>query len=91
MKDMIAASEAGNYSAFVNNIHPIRYNGVDPITHTWANGLWAYAQANNIPMIVGGEAPELQHRPRGIELQRPGVERNRAQLHVRDTDSRPVS
>ncbi len=32
------------------NIHHIRYNGVDAITHDWANMLWAYARDHGIPM-----------------------------------------
>jgi hypothetical protein len=43
------AENRGYYSAFVNNIHPVRYNGGD-ITSDWADALWDYCQANSIPM-----------------------------------------
>jgi hypothetical protein len=51
MKSMFENAESnGYYSTFVNNIHPVRYNGSDDITATWANAIWAYAQAEGIPM-----------------------------------------
>ncbi len=43
------AETDGYYGAFVNNIHQSRYNSAD-ITSVWANALWAYCQANGIPM-----------------------------------------
>lgn len=45
-----AAEEQGYYSAFVNNIHPVRYYGADSITRTWANAVWQYCEQNDIPM-----------------------------------------
>ncbi len=50
MKSMIESADSGYYSAFVANIHAVRYNGVDAITHAWANMLWAYARDHDIPM-----------------------------------------
>ena len=32
------------------NIHQVRYNGADSITHDWANAVWAHARDNGIPM-----------------------------------------
>ena len=43
------AEREGYYSAFVNNIHPVRYYGAD-ITHEWANAIWQYCQERDIPM-----------------------------------------
>lgn len=43
------AEREGYYSAFVNNIHPVRYYGAD-ITHEWANAIWQYCQQRGIPM-----------------------------------------
>ena len=43
------AEREGYYSAFVNNIHPVRYYGGD-ITHEWANAIWQYCQERGIPM-----------------------------------------
>lgn len=43
------AEREGYYSAFVNNIHPVRYYGAD-ITHEWANAIWQYCQERGIPM-----------------------------------------
>ncbi|HEU5123288.1 MAG TPA: fibronectin type III domain-containing protein [Verrucomicrobiae bacterium] len=51
VKEMFAAAQDGNYSAFVINVHPVRYNNIGgDITHAWANQVWAYAQSNGIPM-----------------------------------------
>ncbi|HOP96627.1 MAG TPA: fibronectin type III domain-containing protein [Verrucomicrobiota bacterium] len=51
VKDMFVAAQAGNYSAFVINVHPVRYNNIGgDITHAWANEVWAYAQNNGIPI-----------------------------------------
>lgn len=44
-----SANANGYYSAFVNNIHPVRYYGFD-ITNAWAHALWQYCQTNDIPM-----------------------------------------
>jgi len=44
-----AAETHGYYSAFVNNIHPVRYYGGD-ITKSWARAIWQYCEANGIPM-----------------------------------------
>jgi hypothetical protein len=43
------AEREGYYSAFVNNIHPVRYYGGD-ITSQWAHAIWKYCQDRNIPM-----------------------------------------
>jgi hypothetical protein len=43
------AGREGYYSAFVNNIHPVRYYGPD-VTHEWANAIWQYCQERGIPM-----------------------------------------
>lgn len=43
------AEREGYYSAFVNNIHPVRYYGAD-ITHEWANAIWKYCRERGIPM-----------------------------------------
>jgi hypothetical protein len=53
VKSMLAAAADGYYSAFVANIHPIRYAGsalTDTITGSWAPQLWAHAQAEGIPV-----------------------------------------
>jgi len=50
IKDMLTAARNGYYSAFVNNIHHVRYNGGDSITRNWANQIWAYCRDNGIPM-----------------------------------------
>jgi len=50
IKDMFSAAENGSFSAFVANIHHVRYYGADSITHTWANEVWAYARDNGIPL-----------------------------------------
>jgi len=51
IQDMFTAAENGYYSAFVANIHHVRYNNVSgDITHDWANQVWAYARDNGIPM-----------------------------------------
>lgn len=44
-----AAESQGYYSAFVNNIHPVRYYGAD-ITRSWARAIWQYCQSQGIPM-----------------------------------------
>ncbi|MCC6492540.1 MAG: hypothetical protein IT424_05920 [Pirellulales bacterium] len=44
-----AAEQRGYYSAFVNNIHPVRYEGSD-ITSQWAHAIWQYCQDEGIPM-----------------------------------------
>ena len=88
MKDMIAAAEAGNYSAFVNNVHPIRYNGVDPITHAWANGLWAYAQTNDIPMWSAEKLLDFAEARDGTSFDHLAWNGTDLQLHVRDTHRR---
>jgi hypothetical protein len=44
-----AAESKGYYSAFVNNIHPVRYYGAD-ITRTWSQAIWQYCQDEGIPM-----------------------------------------
>jgi hypothetical protein len=50
MKAMFESAEThGYYSAFVNNVHPVRYYGAD-ITHDWAQAIWQYCQAHDIPM-----------------------------------------
>ena len=51
IQDLIVASENGNYSAFVANIHHVRYDNTpsDP-TQVWAKQIWAYAQNNDIPL-----------------------------------------
>ena len=51
VESMLSRAESlGFYSAFVNNIHPVRYDGGDDITNTWINNVWAYCQQHNIPM-----------------------------------------
>lgn len=63
IKTMLIAAEHGYYSAFVANIHPVRYirykdpvnkvwdtQGEDPITQTWAHAMWDYAAAQGILM-----------------------------------------
>jgi hypothetical protein len=45
-----SAEENGYYSTFVNNIHPVRYGGLDNITSTWAKAVWQYCQEQGIPM-----------------------------------------
>jgi hypothetical protein len=50
MKNMFEAAESkGYYSAFVNNIHPVRYYGGD-ITKAWSLAIWQYCQDEGIPM-----------------------------------------
>jgi hypothetical protein len=51
-----AAEENGFYSAFVNNIHQIRYNGlpgIDEITPLWPSLVWKYCQESGIPSWSG--------------------------------------
>jgi hypothetical protein len=51
MKTMFEKAESeGYYSAFVNNVHPVRYYGSDNITAAWTQAIWAYAQSKGIPM-----------------------------------------
>ena len=51
IKDMFTAAENGYYSAFVANIHHVRYDNIGgDITHDWANQIWEYAQNNGIPI-----------------------------------------
>jgi hypothetical protein len=50
VKTTIGASEAGFYSAFVDNLHHGRYAGDDVITGTWAHAMWDYAVTKGIPM-----------------------------------------
>lgn len=50
VESMLSRAESlGFYSAFVNNIHPVRYYGND-ITYTWINNVWAYCHQHDIPM-----------------------------------------
>jgi len=50
MIGMFESAEAnGYYSAFVNNIHPVRYYGSD-ITYAWSLAIWQYCQEQGIPM-----------------------------------------
>ncbi len=50
MKSMFEAAETqGYYSAFVNNIHPVRYYGGD-ITNAWSHAIWQYCKDEGIPM-----------------------------------------
>jgi hypothetical protein len=44
-----SAEQNGYYSTFVNNVHPVRYDGGD-ITSTWAKAIWQYCQEQAIPM-----------------------------------------
>ena len=44
-----AAETHGYYSAFVNNIHPVRYYGGD-ITNAWSHAIWQYCRDEGIPM-----------------------------------------
>ncbi len=48
-----AAEENGFYSAFVNNIHQVRYNGADSLTPVWPSLIWKYCQENGIPSWSG--------------------------------------
>ncbi|MBN2295173.1 MAG: hypothetical protein JXM70_22275 [Pirellulales bacterium] len=46
------AEKYGYYSAFVNNIHQIRYNGlpgIDEITEKWPSIIWQYCRDKDIP------------------------------------------
>jgi hypothetical protein len=52
MQQMITAAQSGYYSALVDNIHPVRYDGADSTTSVWANQLWAYARDHHIPMMA---------------------------------------
>ena len=53
MKGMFEAAENGYYSAFVNNIHPPRYNDGDTITPKWPAEIWKYCQEKGIPSWSG--------------------------------------
>ncbi|RIK87905.1 MAG: hypothetical protein DCC67_01400 [Planctomycetota bacterium] len=44
-----AAETSGYYSAFVANIHPVRYYGPD-VTYAWTQAIWQYCQQRGIPM-----------------------------------------
>lgn len=48
-----AAEEQGFYSAFVNNIHQVRYNNGDYLTPYWPSLVWQYCQENGIPSWSG--------------------------------------
>jgi hypothetical protein len=51
MKDMIARSENGYYSAFVTNIHPVRFRSTSgDITAKWALPVWQHAKEMGIPI-----------------------------------------
>ena len=56
IQGMLSAAQSGYFSAFVTNIHPVRYNKVavnpadDAITQGWAKQLWEHAQRNGIPV-----------------------------------------
>ena len=56
MKDMIASSEAGNYSAFVNNIHPIRYTRRRPDHPRLGECPLGLLPCQRHPDVVGGDA-----------------------------------
>ncbi|OHB80362.1 MAG: hypothetical protein A2V98_04730 [Planctomycetes bacterium RBG_16_64_12] len=54
--NMFQAARNGFYSAFVNNIHPPRYNAIyakDPITPVWPHTVWAYCRDQGIPLWSG--------------------------------------
>ena len=57
MKTMFEAAQDGYFSAFVNNIHPPRYNGgpgrKDQITPVWPHEVWKYCRAQGIPSWSG--------------------------------------
>jgi len=49
---MFEAAQGGYYSAFVNGIHPCRFNGYggrDKITPVWPHKVWAYCREQGIP------------------------------------------
>ena len=50
IEEALTAAEMGSYSAFVTNIHPVRYTGADPITGPWARALWEHARDAGIPV-----------------------------------------
>jgi hypothetical protein len=50
IEEALAAAETGSYSAFVTNIHPVRYTHADPITGPWARALWRHARNMGIPV-----------------------------------------
>jgi hypothetical protein len=52
VKSMMTAAQNGYYSAFVANVHTVRYNNPADPTNSWANQVWAHAQANGVPMIT---------------------------------------
>ena len=60
IREMFAAAENGYYSAFVNNIHPVRYLGGD-ITRQWANQVWAYCESNAIPIWTAEKLLDFVH------------------------------
>lgn len=50
---MFEAARNGYYSAFVNNIHQVRYNGgsgKDKITPEWTHAVWKYCRDEGIPL-----------------------------------------
>ncbi|MBN2295167.1 MAG: hypothetical protein JXM70_22245 [Pirellulales bacterium] len=49
MKSMFEAAQNGYYSAFVNNIHPPRFNNGDSITPKWPGEIWKYCKEKGIP------------------------------------------
>ena len=53
MKRMFEAGRKGYYSAFINNIHPVRYNNGNDITSAWAKVIWAYCRDEGIPSWTG--------------------------------------
>ncbi|MHB8955006.1 MAG: hypothetical protein ACYC4U_18690 [Pirellulaceae bacterium] len=44
-----AAEKNGFYSAFVNNIHQVRYNNGDHLTPHWPRVIWQYCHDSGIP------------------------------------------
>jgi len=53
IRQMFEAARQGNYSAFVTNIHPCRFNGYggkDKITPEWPHAVWEYCRDEGIPL-----------------------------------------
>ena len=66
---MFTAAENGYYSAFVANIHHVRYDNTGgDITYTWANQIWSYAQHTD-SALVSRDAVGLYRSPQCRQVQ----------------------
>ncbi len=70
IEDMFTAANNGYYSAFVANIHHVRYDNTGgDITYDWANQIWNYARDEWYSSLVSRDVTGLYHRTRCCEVQ----------------------